>query len=176
MKYLLVKHDGLFWCPGSSGYTQTILQAGVYDEAKAAQYQPGKSEHSLAVPFDASIVRRIEAEVARVDPEIANLIAAQPLAQLNHARGRFEQVAVQLAETRAELEGTAKHAAKMTEERDGLAAALELLLATEILYCRIDPEPGCGRCETCERIAAAYAALSKSGAPRTALAKAATHG
>lgn len=80
--FILVKRGGTFWRPKAEGYTTSLLEAGLFDVAYAAEYQPGGgSDHSIAVPFDQSIRDRMQREVRGIEPEVLRALDLPQLVQ-----------------------------------------------------------------------------------------------
>lgn len=70
MRYLLKKYGDGYWRPKASGYTNSILEAGLFTEAEAQQFQDKKSDHSYAVPLDESLHGQIRDALDRLSHDI----------------------------------------------------------------------------------------------------------
>jgi hypothetical protein len=73
-RFLIARHGGELWRPKGHGYTNSILEAGVFDAEKAAEYQDGRSNHSIAVPFDSSIADRIGRVLSECDDAVLAVV------------------------------------------------------------------------------------------------------
>jgi 16S rRNA U516 pseudouridylate synthase RsuA-like enzyme len=72
--YLIKKYGDGYWRPKSCGYTNSVLEAGLYTEAEAAQFQDKKSDHSYAVPVDEGLKTQIRQAVDRLNHEVLALV------------------------------------------------------------------------------------------------------
>jgi hypothetical protein len=74
MKYLIKKIGDGYWRPKSCGYTNSILEAGVYTEDEARQFMDDKSNHSYSIRIDDSLKTQIRQAVDRLNPEILSVV------------------------------------------------------------------------------------------------------
>lgn len=75
-RYVLVKR-GLYWRPGSWGYTDSILEAGTYSDEESARYvEKGSFNRPGELVTRVEVSEALKAELARASPEMRDILTA----------------------------------------------------------------------------------------------------